>query len=187
MATGKVVIFLGSPRKNGYTTTLAREAGRGAAEAGLEIREYDLNDSGIRGCQGCYHCRETYGCATRDYLAPAYQDIAEADAVIVASPIYFYQITGQAKVWVDRMFPMIDGGFAPRQPGKKAITVFSQHQDNPEIFKSAMDWLNNVLKDGFGWNLTASIACCGEPEEGSAGYGELLLQARAAGAALGKD
>ncbi len=185
MATDKVIIFLGSPRKHGYTTTLAREAGRGAKEAGLEVKEYDLNDSGIRGCQGCYHCRATYGCATKDSLAPMYRDIAEASAIIVASPIYFYQVTGQTKVWVDRMFPMIDGDFAPRQPGKKAITMFSQHQDNPNMFKSAMDWLNSILKDGFGWNLTASIACCGEPEEGSAAYTDFLKQAYKAGLALG--
>ena len=185
MATGKVIIFLGSPRKHSYTTALAREAGRGATEAGLEVKEYDLNDSGIRGCQGCYYCRETYGCATKDYLAPMYQDIAEARAVIVASPIYFYQVTGQTKLWMDRMFPMIDGDFSPRQPGKKAITIFSQHQDNPGMFKSGMDWLNNILKDGFGWNLTASIACCGEPERDSAAYKEFVKQARAAGAALG--
>ncbi len=185
MATGNVIIFLGSPRKHGYTTALAREAGRGAQEAGLEVKEYDLNDSGIRGCQGCSRCRETYGCATKDSLAPMYQDIAGASAIIVASPIYFYQITGQAKIWVDRMFPMIDGNFAPRQPGKKAITLFSQAQDNPNMFKAGMDWLNNILKDGFGWNLTASIACCGEPEEGSAAYKEFLRQAHAAGIALG--
>ncbi len=186
MATGKVIVFLGSPRKNGYTSTLVREAGRGAAEAGLEVKEYDLNDTGVRGCQSCFHCRETYECSVKDYLAPMYQDIAEARAVIVASPIYFYHITGQAKLWVDRMFPMIDGNFAPRQPGRKAVTIFSQHQSDPNIFKSAMDWLNNILKDGFGWKLTESIACCGEPAEGSAVYKELLRRAHAAGAALGK-
>ncbi len=184
MAAGKVVIFLGSPRERGYTTTLAREAGRGAKEAGLEVKEYNLNDSGFRGCQGCGHCRGAYGCATKDYLAPAYQDIAEAKAIIVAAPIYFYQITGQAKMWVDRMFPMIDSAFVPRQPGKKALTIFSQHQDNPKMFQSAMDWLHNLLKDGFGWNLAASIACCGEPAEGTAAYKEFLQQAHAAGAAL---
>ena len=187
MTMSKTILFLGSPRKHGYTTTLAREAGRGAEEAGLEVKEYDLNDSGIRGCQGCYHCRETYGCATKDYLAPMYQDIADASAIIVASPIYFYQVMGQTKVWLDRMFPMIDGNFAPRQPGKKTITIFSQHQDNPNMFKSGMDWLNNILKDGFGWNLTASIACCGEPEEGSREYEDVLKLAHAAGGALGKS
>ncbi len=48
-----------------------------------------------------------------------------------------------------------------------------------------MDWLNSILKDGFGWNLTASIACCGEPDDDSAAYKEFLQQAHAAGVALG--
>lgn len=127
MATGKVIVFLGSPRKNGYTTALAREAGRGVKNAGLTVKEYDLNDKGVRGCQGCYYCREQYGCSVKDYLAPMYGDLAEARAVVVASPIYFYQITGQTKLWLDRMFPMIDGEFNPRLPGKKAVTIFSQY------------------------------------------------------------
>ncbi len=185
MANGMVVTFLGSPRKNGYTTALAREAGRGAAAAGLEVKEYDLNDDGVRGCQGCYYCREHYGCSVKDYLAPMYGDIAKAKAVVVASPIYFYQITGQAKVWLDRMFPMIDGEFNPRQPGKKALSIFSQHQEDPNAFKPSMDWLNDVL-EGFGWDLVASLACCGEPAEDSAEYADMLQQAYAAGAALAK-
>ncbi len=183
MSTGKVIIFLGSPRKNGYSTALAREAGRGAREAGLTVKEYELNNPDVLGCQGCYFCREIYGCSVKDYLAPMYRDIAEAKAVIVASPIYFYQITGQAKIWLDRMFPMLDDDLQPRQPGKKAITIFSQYQDDPKAFWSGMEWLNNILK-GFGWDLSASLACCGEPEEDSPEYRKIFGKAYAAGAAL---
>lgn len=184
MSTGKAILFLGSPRKNGYSTALAREAGRGAAAAGLEVKEYDLNDKGVRGCQGCYSCRETYGCPVKDYLAPMYADIAEARGVVVASPIYFYRVTGQTKLWLDRMFPMIDGEFKPRQPGKKAVTIFSQYQDDPKAFKPGMDWLNDILVD-FGWDLAATLACCGEPEEDSPRYQVMMKQAYAAGKALG--
>lgn len=180
MATNQVIVFLGSPRQHGYTTALARELARGAKVAGLSVKEYELNAPGVRGCQGCYYCREQYGCSTKDYLAPMYGDIAEAQAVVVASPIYFYQITGQTKLWLDRMFPMIDGDFKPRQPGKKAVTIFSQHQDDPNMFKPGMDWLNNILKN-FGWDVTASLACCGEPDEDSEEYKNMLKQAYAAG------
>jgi NADPH-dependent FMN reductase. len=119
------------------------------------------------------------------YLAPMYADIVETRAVVVASPIYFYQVTGQIKLWVDRMFPMIDGIFEPRQPGKKAVTIFSQYQDDPTAFETGMIWFNDILKD-FGWNLTASLACCGEPAEDSSEYKRMLKQAYAAGAALAK-
>lgn len=183
MAGGSIVMFLGSPRKNGYTTALAREVGRGARDGGLAVHEYDLNDPGVRGCQGCYACRDGYQCPIKDYLAPMYADIAVAGGVVVASPIYFYQVTGQAKLWVDRMFPMIDGDFRPRQPGKRAISVFSQYQDDPYAFASAREWFNGILK-GFGWTIVASLSCCGEPEEESAAYRGMLRQAYAAGAAL---
>ncbi len=55
------------------------------------------------------------------------------------------------------------------------------------MFKSSMDWLNNMLKDGFGWSLAASITCCGEPEEDSAAYKEFLKQAHATATTLGND
>jgi multimeric flavodoxin WrbA len=47
----------------------------------------------------------------------------------LGTPIYFHEVTAQTKIWIDRMFSMIeskDGGFAPRHPGKRAITVYTQ-------------------------------------------------------------
>lgn len=184
MAGYSIVVFLGSPRKHGYTTALAREAARGARDAGLAAKTYDLNHPGARGCQGCYSCRDAYGCPVKDYLAPMYADIAGAKGVIVASPIYFHQVTGQTKLWLDRMYPMIDGSFRPRQPGKRALTIFSQYQPDPERFRPGMEWLNGVLRD-FGWEV-ASLLCCDEPPEDSPAYQTLLRQAYAAGAALAK-
>ncbi len=122
----KVVIFNGSPRKNGYTAKLLEQVAKGAKSKGAEVIEFDLNDSGIRGCQGCYYCRTNDGCAIKDYLQPMYKAIAEAEAIVFGSPIYYHQITGQAKVWLDRTFPMLGDNFAPRHPGKKVITIFAQ-------------------------------------------------------------
>ena len=51
----KVVIFNGSPRKNGYTSKLLKQVEKGAKSKGAEVIEFDLNDSGIHGCQGCYY------------------------------------------------------------------------------------------------------------------------------------
>lgn len=64
----KVVIFKCSPRKNGYTTKLLDQVAKGAKSKGAEVIEFDLNDAGIRGCQGCFYCRTHDGCAINDYL-----------------------------------------------------------------------------------------------------------------------
>lgn len=156
----KVVIFNASPRKNGYTAKLLEQVGKGAKSKGAEVIEFDLNDSGIRGCQGCYYCRTHDGCAIKDYLQPMYEAINEADAIVFGSPIYYYQITGQAKVWLDRTFPMVGDNFAPRHSGKKSITIFAQGSPNPEMGADGIKAVNNIFA-AYGWKLEDSIHCCG--------------------------
>ena len=106
----------------------------------------------------CY-CRTHDGCAVNDYLQPMYEAINEADAIVFGSPIYYYQITGQAKVWLDRTFPMIehDGHtITPRHPGKKVITIFSQGNSDPKIDADGIKYITNIF-EAYGWNLEDSI------------------------------
>lgn len=157
----KIVIFNGSPRKNGYTSKLLAQVAEGAKSKGAEIIEFDLNNPGIRGCQGCYYCRTKDGCATQDYLQPMYKAIDEADAIVFGSPIYYYQVTGQARIWLDRTFPMIDSGFAPRHPGKKAVTIFAQGGADPSIGADAVAFITKILDTTYGWKIQDTIHCCG--------------------------
>ncbi|MFT8350748.1 flavodoxin family protein [Clostridium saccharoperbutylacetonicum] len=159
----KVVIFNGSPRKNGYTSKLLEQVVKGAESKGAEVIEFDLNDPGIRGCQGCYYCRTHDGCAVKDYLQPMYEAINEADAIVFGSPIYFYQITGQARVWLDRTFPMIEMNgqtVKPRHPDKKLITVFAQGSPDPKVGEAGIKFVTDVLVR-YGWKLEDNIHCCG--------------------------
>ncbi|KLU64463.1 iron-sulfur flavoprotein [Desulfosporosinus acididurans] len=156
----KVVIFNGSPRKNGYTSKLLAQVANGAKSKGAEVIEFNLNDPGIRGCQGCLYCRLHDGCAVNDYLQPMYEAIEDADAIVFGSPIYGYQISGQAKIWLDRTFPMVGDGFAARHPGKKAITIFAQGSPNPEIAAEGIKTVSNIFAR-YGWKVEDSILCCG--------------------------
>lgn len=176
----KVVVFKGSPRKTGYTTKLLEKVAEGAKSKGAEIIEFDLNDPGIRGCQSCYYCRTHDGCAVKDYLQPMYQAINEADAIVFGSPIYFYQITGQARIWLDRTFPMIgnEGStFVPRHPGKKLITIFAQGNPDPKIGADGIKFAHDIFK-GYGWKLEDSIQYCGTTNNPDAAvFDELALRA----------
>lgn len=159
----KVVMFNASPRKNGYNSKLLEQVAKGAQSKGAEIVQFDLNDAGIRGCQSCYYCRTNDGCAVNDYLQPMYKAIHEADAIVFASPIYYYQITGQAKTWLDRTFPLVDHDghtITPRHPGKRVITIFTQANSNPEISAENIQYITNVF-NAYGWTLEDSIHVCG--------------------------
>lgn len=183
----KVVVFKGGPRKMGYTAKLLDQAAEGARSKGAEITVFDLNDPGIRGCQGCLYCRTHSGCAVQDYLQPMYQAIEEADAVIFGSPIYYYQITGQARVWLDRTFPLIEGQghtFAPRYPGKKLITVYAQGNPDPKIAENGINFANGILQS-YGWTLEDCIQCCGTSDDlPREKFDELSLRAFQAGESL---
>ncbi len=187
MKKAKVLIFNGSPRQNGYTAKLLKEVALGAQNAGAEIKEYNLCHAEISGCQSCFYCRHNEGCSVNDYLRPMYEDIKSATGIAFGSPIYFYQITGQAKQWLDRMFPMIDmkgSTPVPRYPGKKTVTVFAQGNADKEAFSASIQSFNNFFT-AFGWTVLGSLTCAGTSQN-IPDLQDLLAQAYTLGFSLGE-
>ncbi|MBE5802205.1 MAG: flavodoxin family protein [Clostridiales bacterium] len=181
----KVIAFLGSPRRGGFTAQLIEQVLQGARSAGAETIVYDLNEEGVKGCQGCFYCRTHEGCQTRDKLAPMYEDIREADGVVAGFPIYFGAISGQGKLWLDRMYPMYGDGFVPRLPGKRAVTVYAQANPDDTRFRSAIDSTDGFLR-GIGWELVDSLLVYGDVEPGYTIPKEMLERAFEAGKQLVK-
>jgi multimeric flavodoxin WrbA len=159
----KLVAFNGSPRKRGYSSSLVAEAIRGAESEGAEVKLYNLNEKNIRGCQGCYYCRANEGCSIKnDLLAPMYEDIKNADGILIGTPIYQLDIAGQTKILLDRFFPMTSGfAFIPRYPNKKVGTIFAQGAPDIEEFTPRITALNQYLSSRLGWDVVGSIICAG--------------------------
>lgn len=97
-----IVGILGSPRRKGNSDLLLDQALKGAADAGAEVRKIVLNELKWRPCQGCNDCHEGGDCIQRDNLTPVYELLERADAVIIASPIYFSGLSAQTKMLIDR-------------------------------------------------------------------------------------
>jgi len=161
----KIVVFIGSPRGDGYSTKLVNQVIAGAESAGAEIVTYNLNDDGIKGCQGCFYCRTHEGCATKDKLQGMYGDIAGCDGIVASFPIYFAGISGQAKSWIDRLYPVIGANFTPRYPGKKVVTVYAQGNPDKEMFKEVAE-KNDAIMGHLGWELASSLLVCGSSAPG---------------------
>jgi multimeric flavodoxin WrbA len=98
----KIIAFNGSPRLGGNTELLLGEAVKALTDAGHEPTLYPLNTLKIRGCQDCACCTETGTCVYRDDMTGIYDAIRGADRIILASPIFFYNLSAQAKAMVDR-------------------------------------------------------------------------------------
>lgn len=182
----KIVAFLGSPRKNGYTAQLMNRILDGAKSAGADVVVYDLNAEGIKGCQGCFYCRSHEDCATKDALYPMYEDIKNADGIVFGSPIYFGTITGQAKLWLDRMYPMYALDFSPRFPGKNLVTVYTQANGDRSCFLDAID-SNNKSLQAFGWDLIDSLHIYGNTAPNYSIPKELLERAFEVGKKLAES
>jgi multimeric flavodoxin WrbA len=101
----KIVAFCGSPRPGGNTEILMSEALRPLAEAGHDITVYPLNTLNIRPCQDCGGCDRTGACILDDDMTGIVAAIRAADRIILASPIFFYGLSAQAKAMVDRCQP----------------------------------------------------------------------------------
>lgn len=99
----RVIGISGSPRRSGNTDSLLNRALDGASSEGAFVEKVFLNDLAFKPCQACGRCHKTGVCGIRrDDMAGIYEMIERADAVIVASPIYFGTVTAQLKAMIDR-------------------------------------------------------------------------------------
>lgn len=120
------VIGLSSGVRKGNSQGLLQAVLDGAKEAGAEVEFIRLADKNIKPCAGCGHCKaeESTTCGIKDDMQEIYKKIAEADAVVLGSPVYFGRCNSIALCMIDRMYGMIGAGFVSRiQAGKKFASV----------------------------------------------------------------
>ena len=132
----KVLTIQGSPRK-GNSAALARLFGDTAAGLGAEVEEVTLNKLSMKGCQCCMACKgKSDECVVKDDLAPVLRQAFEADIWVLATPVYYFDVTAQMKTFIDRTFSFLKPDFFNRPdpcrltPGKKL--VFVQTEGNPD-------------------------------------------------------
>ncbi len=98
----KVLGIAGSPRRGSNTDLLLAEVMRGAASKGAEVKTIVLNNLKITPCQHCDACLEAGNCRIKDDMQMVYDELEQADRIVLASPIQFMGVTAQAKAMIDR-------------------------------------------------------------------------------------
>ena len=98
----KVIGIAGSPRRDGNTDLLLAEVMKGAASKGAEVKTIILNNLKIAPCQHCDACLETGKCKVKDDMQKIYNELEQADRIVLASPIQFMTVTAQMKAMIDR-------------------------------------------------------------------------------------
>lgn len=104
----KFIAINGSPRTNGNTAQLLKEAMRGAADAGAETELINLYALNFKGCTSCFYCKlksKPHGtCAMKDDLTPVLEKLKTADAVVFGAPIYFMNLSAGMVAFIERVF-----------------------------------------------------------------------------------
>jgi len=98
----KIIAFNGSPRPGGNTELILEGALKPLREAGNNVIIFRLNSMNIKPCQDCGGCVKSGLCIHSDDMSTIYDAIREAERIILASPIFFYSLSAQAKAMIDR-------------------------------------------------------------------------------------
>ena len=103
-----ILILKGSPREKGNSSTLAEQAAAGARQAGAEVECFDLHKLDIHACDACDICQGVSegDCAIRDDMQLLYPKLRQAHAILVASPVYWFTVSAQTKLCIDRWYAL---------------------------------------------------------------------------------
>ncbi|PWB86134.1 putative NAD(P)H-dependent FMN-containing oxidoreductase YwqN [Methanobrevibacter woesei] len=156
----KTVVINGSPRKGGNCETLINEL---IAEIDGEVSNYFLEESNINFCKACLGCQKG-DCVRDDDLNKAMDELQEADLLVFATPIYYGQMTAQAKTFVDRFYQISQNSDKSLE-GTKVIVIATQA--NPtDAFQGYVDGLAGMPFGYMGMEVIGSVVAKGTTGKG---------------------
>ncbi len=172
-----VVIMLGSPRKNGNSAAMAMRIGAAAEAAGARVETLFIQGMDIRPCRACWACQKpgSAGCAIQDDMQNVYHSLAKADAWVIATPVHWFNMSTQTKLWMDRCFALPRYG---ENPFSKKIGIAISFGDKDPYASGAVNAIR-CFQDAFryvGARITG-IVYGSALEAGEIGRNEEVLKA----------
>lgn len=180
----KIVILNGSPRKHGNTVMLCDEFTCGAESAGHSVTRFDLHYMDIKGCLGCLKGGQdpVSPCVQQDDMDLIYPVYKDADIVVLASPMYFWNFTGQLRTAFDRLFAVaeLDAMISPR---KDCVLLMPAEGDDAANWKPVLDYFTALLAN-LGWTNRGQVLAGGVLKVGDIEGHPALAKAWQLGASL---
>ena len=142
----KIVILNGSPRKNGNTSALVKSFTEGAESAGNTVTEFFLSGMDIHGCKGCFggHSSKACPCVQKDDMDQIYPAAKEAEVVVLASPLYYWTMSGLLRTALDRLFALEEGdGNLLRGNGRASALLMAAEEHG---FDDAVLYYDHLLE-----------------------------------------
>ena len=136
----KIIIIDGGPRKNFNTASMLQKfaEGAGSVSEDIELKTVRLYGLDYKGCMSCMACKikgkASNVCMFRDALTPVLEDIADADGLVLGSPIYFGDVTGQMRTFLERLtFPWLSyNDYSMTAPKRMPVVLVETMNGTPE-------------------------------------------------------
>lgn len=144
-----IVILNGSPRRNGNTTAMVNEFMRGAKENGYRLTEFFLDSMNINGCKGCFggHSSRECPCVQKDDMQQIYSAVKSSDVIVLATPLYYWNMSGQIRIAIDRLFALEEGdGNLLRGHNRSSVLLMAAEGNGFEDVLTYYDHLMKHLK-----------------------------------------
>lgn len=138
-----VVVVSSTPRVGGNSEILSNEFVRGAKDAGHKVELIRLRDYDLKYCLGCYACVKEGTCIIRDGMNELSKKLVNADVICFATPVYFYSMCGQLKVFIDRLVPVYD------KIDADVYLIATQWDPNPEAMEPTFEAIRGCTRDCF--------------------------------------
>lgn len=138
----KVLVISTSLRRNSNSHALAEEFAKGAKEAGHQVELISLIGRQIEYCVGCLSCQRTGQCVIEDDANLIAEKMLKADVVCYATPIYYYEMSGQMKTLLDRMNPLFSADYKFRD----VYMLSTAADDGPHVADRAVNGLEGWIE-----------------------------------------
>lgn len=176
----KVLVISTSPRKNSNSEMLADEFLRGAQDAGHEAEKLSLRGADLRFCRGCMACIGTGRCPIADDVADILRRMHDADVIAFATPIYYFEMSGQMKTLLDRVNSLYASDYAFR----KIYLLSTAAEDAEGVDERAVHGLEGWIACFEKCSLAGTVFAGGVDGAGTIAGHPALEKARAMGAAV---
>ena len=142
----KLLALMGSPREGGNTDMLVDEAVEAAAEAGADVEKINLHTA-LAGemCNGCLACTQAAKCVVDPATDAVLEKIKAADAVLLASPVWWLSVSSQVKALIDHFQVFLNDDFTSRIPAKRIGVICVCGGKEEAIAEAAINQLSQVF------------------------------------------
>ena len=161
----KIVILNGSPRRKGNTSALVKAFTEGVESAGHTVTVFFLDSMNIHGCKGCFggHSSKECPCVQRDDMNKIYPAVRECDVIVLASPLYYWNMSGQIRTAIDRLFALEEGdGNLLRGHGRASALLMAAEGHG---FEDVLTYYNHLMEH-LKWNNLGHVLAGGNGDIG---------------------